>query len=536
MGRIKIPHTFTLLFLITVFAAILTWVIPAGEFDREQKVAGGMTKNVIVEGSYHHVEPNPQSWQVFSAFLKGFQHKADIIVFIFIVGGAFMVINRSNSIDVGINSFLEMTKKLDHIGLIKRIGADQMVIVLMMFVFSLFGAIFGMSEETIPFVLILVPLAIKMGYDSIVGVAMCFVAAGLGFAGALLNPFTIGVAQGIAEIQPFSGIEYRFVCYLIILFVGIFYVLKYANKVKNDPKSSHVYEEDHYWRQANEAQSTEEEKVIGKRSWTIFGVLILICGIFSYLYPSSTVSIGESKFTSYYIPIITVIFVVLGFISLRKSAHFFVLTMLLITIFFIILGVMAFGWYVNEIATIFFALGVCSGIVMKFDGDKISTTFLQGMQDIAGAAIVVALAGGIIEVLNDGKVIDTILHSASSSFEGLHPIVSVDLMLFFQTGLNVFIPSGSGQAALTMPILAPLSDLIDVPRQSAVLAFQFGDGFTNLITPTSGVLIGCLGMAKIPFSKWVKWMLPLQIILFIVALILLIPTVLFDLNGFQGFV
>lgn len=532
MSSFKVPHTFTLLFLITVFAAILTWVIPAGEFNRQEMVASGMTKNVIIEGSYHSVDSNPQTWQVFKAFLKGFQHKADIIVFILVVGGAFMVINKSNSIDVGIKSFLTTTQKLEQYSLIKAIGSDQIVIILLMTVFSLFGAIFGMSEETIPFVLILVPLAIKMGYDSIVGVAMCFVAAGLGFAGALLNPFTIGVAQGIAEIQPFSGLEYRFICYLVILFTGILYILNYAKKIKANPTESLVHTEDDYWRNNMDSSIDLDEKVIGKRSWSVYGFILSVCIVFSIMIPESTVAIGQTTFTFFYIPFFTVVFAVLGVISLRKSAHFFVLTMLLITILFIILGVMSFGWYVDEIATIFFALGVFSGVAMKFEGDKISTSFLEGMQDIAGAAIVVALAGGIIEVLNDGKVIDTILYSISTSFDGLHPIVSIDLMFVFQTILNVFIPSGSGQAALTMPLLAPLSDLIGVSRQATVMAFQFGDGFTNLITPTSGVLIGCLGMAKIPFSKWVKWMFPLQVILIIIALILLIPTVMMDLNGF----
>ena len=532
MEKFKVPHTFVLLFFITCFAALLTWMIPAGEFERTQKKAGGMTKNVIVENSYKHVEPNPQTWQVFSAFMKGFEHKADIIVFIFIVGGAFMVINKSNAIDAGIHSFLNVTSSLNKFAVFDRLGTDKLLITLIMIVFSVFGAVFGMSEETIPFVLIFVPLAISMGYDSIVGVAMCFVAAGLGFAGAILNPFTIGVAQGIAELQPFSGLEYRLICYFVILTVGIIYVLNYAGKVKKNPKISPVYEEDAYWRAESAGETTAVEKVLGKRTISVYAFLLIVLIYFSMQYSTNKLTFGTSEFTFPFIPFITAIYAVLGALSLRKSGHFFVLTMLLTSILFIVIGVMSFGWYVMEIATVFFALGVFSGIAMKFDGNKIATTFLDGMMDIAGAAIVVALAGGIIEVLQDGRVIDTILYGISNSFGDLHPTISINLMLFFQTILNVFVPSGSGQAALTIPILAPLSDLIGVSRQATVMAFQFGDGFTNLITPTSGVLIGCLGMAKIPFSKWFRWMFRFQIILMITAAVLLIPTVLVSLNGF----
>ncbi len=530
--RFKVPHTFVLLFAFILLAAILTWIIPAGEFQTIEKEVSGMTKNVLVPNSYHEVAPNKQSWQIFSAFFDGFVHKADIIIFILIVGGAFMIVNRSNAITVGIQSILNIVISMNKKGRLKSIGAEPIIIALIMFVFSIFGAVFGMSEETIPFVLILVPLSISMGYDSIVGVCMCFVAAGLGFAGAFLNPFTIGVAQGIAEIQLFSGIEYRMLCFVIIDLVGIAYVLRYAAKIKKDPKSSVVYESDHVWRDSTAKLGQIDVSPSDRSTRLVFILMSLSLILFSTTNYSSTIDFGESRFTLPYIPILTAIFIMSSAFALRKGKQFFVLDMLFNSILFIIVGVMSYGWYIKEIATVFFALGVFAAIAMAMSGDETVQTFMDGVKDIAGAAIVVAVAGGIVEILEQGRIIDTILNSISGSIEGLPAILSINVMYTIQTVLNIFIPSGSGQAALTMPIMAPLADLIGISRQAAVMAFQFGDGFTNLITPTSGVLIGCLGMAKIPFEKWFAWMSRFQIVLFLLAALLLIPTVMFQLNGF----
>jgi len=209
-----------------------------------------------------------------------------------------------------------------------------------------------------------------------------------------------------------------------------------------------------------------------------------------------------------------------------------VLTLLLYTIYFLIVGVMGYSWYIMKIATLFFAMGLMSGIAMNYNPNKITNLFLEGVKDILSAAVIVGLAGGIIVILEDGKVIDTILHGLSQSMNNLGQVASVGIMYVIQTIINIVIPSGSAKAALTMPIMAPFSDLIGISRQATVMAFQFGDGFTNMITPTSGVLIAVLGVAKIPYEKWVKWIFPLMIILMILGFLLLIPTVLIPLNGF----
>jgi len=203
------------------------------------------------------------------------------------------------------------------------------------------------------------------------------------------------------------------------------------------------------------------------------------------------------------------------------------------TIYFLIVGVMGYQWYIMEIATLFFAMGLLSGAAMNYSPNHITRLFLEGMKDILSAAVIVGLAGGIIVILEDGKIISTILYSLSQGMKDVGAIASIGIMYIIQNIINILIPSGSAKAAITMPIMAPFSDLIGLSRQATVMAFQFGDGFTNMITPTSGVLMGVLGVAKIPYDKWVKWITPLMIILLILGFLLLIPTVTMDLPGFE---
>jgi len=193
---------------------------------------------------------------------------------------------------------------------------------------------------------------------------------------------------------------------------------------------------------------------------------------------------------------------------------------------------MGYGWYIMKIATLFLAMGLLTGVAMNYNPNEITKHFLDGAKDIMSAALVVGLAGGIVIILQDGKIIDTILHSLAEGMKGFGKIASIGIMYVIQTIINIVIPSGSAKAAITMPIMAPFSDYINISRQATVVAFQFGDGFTNMITPTSGVLIGVLGVAKIPYDKWVKWITPFMIILIFLGFLLLIPTVTMDLNGF----
>lgn len=540
MAQKKVPHTFVIVFFIIIVAAVMTWFVKPGFYIEETVVENGVEKtelnfyyqDQLPESYQDERQSEPQTWQIFSALFKGFEKQSSIIVFILIIGGAFWIMNKSHAIDMGIFSFLRFTRKLENYRLIKFLGVDNIIIVLIMLLFSLFGAIFGMSEECIAFVIIIIPLAISMGYDSIVGVCMVYVAAHVGFAGAILNPFTIGIAQGIAEVPLFSGIGYRIVCWTVINVVTITFVLLYAKKIKRNPQASIMYEEDAYWRTHNVEGQQEYEPIRSTQAWYVYAALLIGMLIFSIYYPSTTLTVGNSSTTIHIIPILTVLFAILGPLSMRKTVHNFILLLLLYTILFLIVGVMGYGWYVMEIATLFLVMGIASGLAMGNTANDIAKLFIEGMSDILSAAVVVGLAGGIVIILQEGGIIDTILYGLSKSMTDLGKIASVEIMYAIQTIVNVVIPSGSAKAAITMPIMAPFSDLIGVCRQATVMAFQFGDGFTNMITPTSGVLIAALGVARVPYQKWFKWAWKFILLLIILGGLLLIPTVTMSLEGF----
>ena len=392
--------------------------------------------------------------------IGGFIAAAEIIGFVLIVGGAFSVFQKTEAVDSGILAIAKAHKKSKLVRLL--------LIPIFMTIFSLAGAIFGMSEEIIPFILVFVPMALILGYDSITGVAIPFIGAGAGFAGAFLNPFTIGIAQGIAEVQLFSGIEYRIIVWFIITITAILFVTRYANRVKKNPSLSVTFANDEKKRKNLHLEKLDNFDGIDKQ-------------------------------------------------------HKMVLFAFLIGLLVLVFGVLKYQWFVQEICAVFLLTGIVVGVLGKLSVEEITNAFVNGAKDLIGTALVIALARAILIVATDGKIIDTILYSLSSMVEDFHPIISSQAMLVVQTLINFFVPSGSGQAALTMPIMAPLGDLVGVSRQTAVLAFQFGDGFSNLIIPTSAVTMGVLTLAEIPWEKWAKWILPLEIIFFTISLLLLIP-------------
>ncbi|MGE0089114.1 MAG: YfcC family protein [Bacteroidales bacterium] len=526
------PHTYVIIFSIIVLSAMLTWFVPGGEFARKLKNVNGIEREVIVPNSFKQVDSQPQSWQVFTSIFKGMQRTYDIIFYILMIGGAFWLMNESKALDVAIYSFLNFTKKLERFKILKWLGVNNLVIVLIMICFSFFGAVIGMSEETIAFVIIFVPLAISMGYDSIVGISLCFLGAGLGFASALLNPFTIGIAQGLSGIQLFSGIEYRLVIWLVINTIGISYVLWYANKIKKNPELSPVYEIDEYWRKKGETKSNGTKNNAGTSAWAVFIFTSFVFIIFSFYYPITDMLIGNSTISAPIIPILTGVWIIIGFMALRHSVQLFIVNILIFTILFLIIGVMGYGWYIKEIATLFLVMGLLSGVSFGQGANQIAKSFIEGAKDIMSAALVVGLASGIVVVLEQGKIIDSLLFFAADSMQGYGKLMSVAIMFIFYNLLNFIIASGSAKAALTIPLMAQFSDLIGISRQATVTIYQLGGGFTNLITPTSGVMVGVLSIAKIPYNKWFRWFLPLMLILIVAAFILLIPTIYMKLNGF----
>lgn len=494
----KVPNTYVIIFTVLLLCAVATWLVPGGQ---------------------------PQTWQIFSALYEGFSQQAGIIAFVLIIGGAFWVVNSTKAVDDGIMKFIGKIQQLERFSLVRKLGVGNIVITLVMLLFGLFGAVFGMSEETIAFVAVVIPLARSLGYDDFVGVCMVYVAAHVGFAGAMLNPFTIGIAQGMAELPLFSGIEYRVFCWIVLMLIAIVFVLWYARKIR---KPVHTVE-------SISGNSVADTQPAGKvRAWICYAALTLVLVLFSVFYADDCIiKLGQSSFkTPWLLWVATGLFAVTSFFSLRNSIRMFILNMLMFTIVFLVIGAMGYGWYLSEICALFMALAVCAGFSAGYSADKIAKEFIAGAKDIFSAALIIGFAAGIIVILKNGQVIDTMLASMASALEGTGRVGALGSMYGIQTFINVFIPSASAKAAVTMPIMAPFSDMIEVSRQATVLAFQFGDGFTNMITPCSGVLMAVLSVAKIPYEKWVKWIWKFILLLVIMGFLLLLPTLFMDLPGF----
>jgi uncharacterized ion transporter superfamily protein YfcC len=453
------PNTYVLIFALLLATAAATWILPGGEYQRAERDG----RTVIVADSFRPAAPSPQGvGAALAAPVKGMRQTVDIISFIFVIGGAFAVLQKTGAVDVAIHRTVRRLRR-----------RSELLIPSVMVLFSLGGAVIGMSEETIPFVLVFVPLALALGYDSIVGVCMCFVGAGLGFAGAMLNPFTVGVAQGICKLPPFSGLGYRLVVWAVITTVGIAYVMWYARRVKANPTLSPAHDLD--------------------------------------LNRPPAAVVADPRFT---------------------RAHGLVIGTFFAGLILLIFGVIRFQWYILEMAAIFLGVGILVGIFGGLTANEIAETYVAGIKDIAGAAIVVGLSRGILVISQDGRVLDTILYGLSSLIGGKSPLLAAEMQFVVHTLLNFLVPSGSGHAALTMPLMSPLSELTGVTQQTAVLAFQFGEGFTTLVVPTSGVTMSVLSVAKIPWTTWFKFMWPLQVILAVTGMLLLIPPVLMKWGPF----
>ena len=435
---IKVPGTYTIIFAMILLSALLTWFVPGGEYVKGE------------EGTlaYRDVESVPQLFGVFTALYHGFVKQSGIIIFILIVGGSFWLLNSTGAISVGIGRFIRSVGRY-----------HKVVLVAITLLFSLAGAIFGMSEETIPFVGIVVPLVVSMGYDAFLGMLIVYVAANVGFSSAFLNPFTVGIAQEMAELPLFSGMEYRLFCWAILTLLLILFVLFYAKSVYKAPQAA-----------------AEQQPFAAPQPMSAAQKIILI--------------------------------------------------ILFATIVLLVVGVTLWGWYMAEISGLFLAMGIVSGIVAGYDSGRISSEMIAGAKDILSSALVVGLASGIIVILQEGRIIDSILNSLQAALNNAGGEWSLSAMYGIQALINTIIPSATAKAAITIPIMAPFSDMVGVSRQAMVLAFQFGDGFTNMITPTSGVLIASLSMARITYSEWVRKIWRPVLALMVIGLLLLLGTLL----------
>jgi len=501
MRKLKVPDTYVIIFFVLLICATATWFVPGAV---------------------------PQTWQVFSAMYEGFSQQAGIIAFVLIVGGAFWVVNSTKALDAGIMKFLQKANRLEKFTLIRRLGFGRIVIVLIMLLFGMFGAVFGMSEETIAFVAVVIPIAKSLGYDELIAVCMVYVAAHVGFAGAMLNPFTVGIAQDMSGLPLFSGLEYRTICWGILMFVAIVFVLLQTGKSRGH--LSAVAQADEETVAAHEDNDDSSKT----SAWICFGVILCALLLFSWFYASSCViKVGQSSFsTPWLLWVLDAVFAVSSLVALRRSRQMYILGLLLYTIVFMVVGVMGYSWYLPEICALFMALAVASGIAAGYSADNIAKEFVAGAKDIFSAALIIGFAAGIIVILENGNVIDLMLTSMAEALEESGRAGALASMYGIQTFINLFIPSASAKAAVTMPIMAPFSDMIGISRQATVMAFQFGDGFTNMITPCSGVLMAVLSVARVSYGRWFSFIWKFILFLILAGFLLLLPTLYFNLSGF----
>lgn len=463
----RLPHTLVLIFILLLGVYLLSLLVPSGEFKRVKKNFQGVERQVTLPGTYRQIEKKylGPEWLVIAP-VRGFADGVLIISLVFIFGGVFAILQKTGAIEAGIqrlSAFFAGRRKL-----------KRLVVPALMIVFSLAGSTYGMSEESIPFVLIFIPLAISLGYDSIVGVAIPFLGAAAGFAAACFNPFTVGIAQGFSDLPLYSGLGYRLVLWFLSTAIIVAYVMVYAEKVRKNPELSPVRELDRT-RISNGAT------------------------------PSSAPSWGWPQ----------------------KS----VLLILAAGMGLLVYGIMVEKWYMEEIAALFLAMGIISGFAGKLKPSQMAESFVAGARDMMNVAFIIACGRAVLIVLQQALVLDTILYYSAALIASVPRLLTAQIMFLTQSVINFFIHSGTAQAALTMPVMAPLSDLIGISRQTTVLSFQLCE-FINPILPTSAVTMGVLGVARIPWEKWAKWFLPLMLLLMIFALLALVPPVLVNWGPF----
>ena len=412
---------------------------------------------------------------VFEGLVSGDKYGSavGIVALLLVVGGAFGIVMATGAIDAGIYAFIDKTR-----------GLERLALPLLFYLFSLGGATFGMSEEVIPFSMVMVPFVIALGYDSIVAVTVTFLASQVGNAVSWMSPFSVAIAQGIAGIPVLSGAGFRLACWFIVTGLGAAYMMIYAERIRKNPQLSAVYESDGKFRAKLQERGSNHEFNLG---------------------------------------------------------HKIILIEMLAVLVWIVWGVMSKGYYIPEIASQFFVMGVVTGVTAilfhlnDMTINKMASLFQSGAADLAGTAVVVGMAKGILLVLggsdaNTFSALNTILYTIGNALKAVPNVIAAIGMYLFQSLFNLVVTSNSGQAALTMPIMAPLADFVGLSRQIAVLAYQMGAGFMDAFTPVSASLIGVLGVAGISWVKWAKFQIKMQGFFFILGSIILIIAVAI---GFQ---
>ncbi len=475
-GRFSIPHVFIFLSGIILFCAALTYVIPSGEFERVTREHDGIRQTIVVPGSFEQL---PKHYSVkglilgehrpgtasptsllglFTSIPKGMNQAASLIFFIFIVGAVLNLINHTGTIRVFIDLLMD------------RFRDAPVLLSYIIFMFFAFGATFlGMGAEFIPLIPVLLLISKKMGYDRVYGLSLLVIGEGAGWATAITNPFTVQIAQQVAELPIGSGMLLRIVLFILCTSTSFAFLYAYGKKIKKDPTRRLMPDDLFEIESAGPSRAVKLERK---------HVLVAL-----------------------------------------TSAVLFAM---------ILFAVQTMGWGLIEMTGGFFTVGLVTILISGMSGEESMKAFIQGLEVMIVPALIVGFARGIQVVLNEALVIDTMLHYTAEALQQMPRLLAAEGMLLFQTLLNFLIPSASGQALVTMPLMVPLSDLLGISRQTAVLAFTAGDGFSNIVIPTNGVLMAMLGIAGVPFEKWFRFVLPLFLVLILIAFGALAVAVLID--------
>ncbi|CAN5720032.1 YfcC family protein [soil metagenome] len=448
------PHTLVLLFGIMIVALIATWLLPQGSFQTTLNEQG---RQVVVPGTYAAADERVTlaPWELLTAVPRAMADAQSIIFFLLIVGGAIAVLRATGTIDAALGWTL------------RRIGhSPALLITLGTIIFATGSSMLGASTEYIPFATVLVALCLAMGMDAMAAIGIMVVGYGIGYGVAVLNPYTVIVAQGIAGLPPVSGLWFRLALFVPFVAIGVHHVWRYARNVRADPSASLMVG-------VREAQTQAVTE-----------------------YPALT------------------------------GRHMAVIALTGIALAAMVYGIPVQGWYLIELGAIWLGLAIAAGLIGGLGLDGTARRFAVGASELAVVALLVGFARSIALLLENGQVLHTIVHGLSVPLQQVTPALSAVGMLLMQTAINFFIPSGSGQAFATMPIMAPLADVVGVTRQVAVLAFQFGDGFSNMILPTNIVLMAILGVAGIPYDRWFRFVAPLLLKLLAAAAVALVIAVL----------
>ncbi len=477
--KFTFPTAYTILALLVVVVALLTFIIPAGQYDKDEN-------GLPIPGTYHAVEANPQ--RLGDAFLApingmyGIQDgdgnvnvynsgdlygAIDVALFILVIGGFLGITMKTGSIDAGIAA------------VVKRLGnRGKLLIPILMIVFAAGGTSYGMAEESLAFYPLIIAALIALGYDALTGVAVVLLGAGIGVLGSTINPFATGIATGFAGIPLTDGLPLRIVILVLGLAIGIWYVMRYAAKVKANPEKSYVAEQ----RESNEKfflradTQTEAPEFTTRRKviLVLFGLsfLIMIIGVIPWS------DIGINAIATRY-------------------------------------------WWFAELTALFLVMSIVIGIVARMSEPELVNNFVDGVRDMVGVALVVALARGISVIMTNGLIIDTVLYWCEQALSGLGPVVFINVIYLLYLPLSFLIPSSSGLATVTMPIMAPLGTFAGVPEGLIVTAYQSASGLLNLFTPTFAVVTGALIIGRVPISTWWKFVMPLVLILGILTMVLL---------------